>query len=282
MTVRIKRIAVNKKLINLLSFIIPALILFSLSITSCKKHEGKDYEADMKIHFGNFDGAFVLYDVKNNFYIKYNSDRCSKRYSPCSTFKIPNTLIGIETGVITDENFSLKWDGKDYGREQWNKDRNLSEAMKYSVVWFYREIAGRIGAERMQHYLDTINYGNKDISGGIDRFWLMSSLEISADEQVKFLTALYNDSLPFSKRATQIVRQIILLDSTNSYKFSGKTGSGYILKDSVKQELGWFIGAVQHPNGSIYIFAANISGKDADGMKAKEICINILKSLKIL
>jgi beta-lactamase class D len=36
-----------------------------------------------------------------------------------------------------------------------------------------------------------ISYGNQDISGGIDQFWLSSSLKISPKEQADFMEALY-------------------------------------------------------------------------------------------
>ena len=52
------------------------------------------------------------------------------------------------------------------------------------------ELARRVGSQRMQKFLADIPYGNADISTGIDKFWLGTSLKISADEQVEFLRRL--------------------------------------------------------------------------------------------
>jgi beta-lactamase class D len=223
----------------------------------------------------------VLYDFNNRYYIKYNEEQCAKKLSPCSTFKIPNSLIGLETGVITDENFTLKWDSTKYPIESWNRDHNLKSAISNSVVWYYREIARRIGESKMKEYLNKMSYGNEDISGGIDKFWLMSSLKISANEQVEFLKKLYSNKLPFADRTIKIVKDIIILDKNGKYTFSGKTGSGGNPENNSSQ--GWFVGAVELGDNA-YFFATNIetSGSDANGMKAKEITIEILKSLKIM
>lgn len=253
-----------------LLFIIAAIIL-----TSCGEVENKSYEADLGSFFGDFSGAFVLYDYNNKFYIRHNEEQCNIRYSPCSTFKIPNSLIGLETGVIKDENFVLEWDSVSRSREELNKDHDLRSAIKYSVVWYYQELARRVGEEKMRYYIDTLNYGNKDISGGIDKFWLDNSLKISAEEQVQFLHKLYTDSLPFSQRNMDIVKNIIIQDTLeNGAIFSGKTGSN-------GTDLGWFVGTVQL-GSNLYIFATNIVGDGANGMKAKDISREIIKTLKIL
>ena len=80
----------------------------------------------------------------------------------------------------------------------WWQDHTLRTALKNSVLWYYRELALGVGAERMKEYVTKLNYGNRDTSGGIDRFWLNTTLKISADEQVEFLKALYKEELPFS------------------------------------------------------------------------------------
>lgn len=254
------------------------LILTVLTFAGCTKKE--QYETDFSRFFNNQTGCFVLYDYNNKFYIRYNLSQCSKRLSPCSTFKIPNTLIGLETGVITDTNFSLSWDGTNYPIESWNHDQKLKSAIQNSVVWYFREIARRIGEARMNEYLEKLDYGNKDISGGIDKFWLSSSLKISANEQVEFLKKLYRNNFSFSDRSIEIVKDVILLEKYTDYTISGKTGSG---ADTVnKTSLGWFVGTITLGNNA-YFFATNIEGKEgeANGVKAKEITYEILKSLKL-
>jgi beta-lactamase class D len=131
----------------------------------------------------------------------------------------------------------------------------------------------------MKEYIGKIGYGNNDISGGTDKFWLMNSLEISADEQVEFLKKLCTNDLPFSERSLNIVKNITILDSNANLVFRGKTGSGNF--PDGKTGLGWFIGYISLGN-NIYIFSTNILGEDANGKKAKEITIEILKSIKIM
>jgi beta-lactamase class D len=136
------------------------------------------------------DGAFVLYDARRSMTTIVNPSLASRGFLPASTFKIPNTVIGLETGVIPDEHFSQRWDGVKRGRTEWNRDQDLASAMKYSVVWFYQEVARRIGQPRMQKWLNTLDYGNHDTSGGIDMFWLQGGLRITPRQQVDFLWQL--------------------------------------------------------------------------------------------
>lgn len=238
------------------------------------------YETDFAKYFEGYSGAFVLYDVNNKYYIRHNEEQCKKRFSPCSTFKIPNSLIALETGIATDENFTLKWDGTKQPFETWEKDHTLKTAIANSVVWYYREIARRIGEKKMKEYIDKIDYGNKDISGGIDKFWLTSSLEISANEQVEFLLKLITNKLPFSERTVNIVKDIMTLERNDMYVLRGKTGSGG--KESEKSSLGWFVGYLTLGDNA-YVFATNITAeKNANGPKAKAITYEILKSLKLM
>jgi len=138
-------------------------------------------------------------------------------------------------GVATDENFIIKWDSLRNPRQNWwtsppfdmwGRDHTLRSAIRNSVVWYYQEIARKVGEENYKKYLQQIGYGNQDISGGLDSFWLSSSLKISADEQLEFLKKLYANELGFSKRSTDIVRDILVLEKTEDYTLSAKTGGG--------------------------------------------------------
>ena len=198
-------------------------------------------------------GCFVLYDQNEDRYIRYNPKRCGDRFSPASTFKIPNSLIGLETGVIPDENFVLKWDGVKRWVPAWNQDQDLKAAIKNSTVWYYQELARRVGEERMKKFVTAFEYGNRDVSGGIDQFWLRGSLRISADEQIVFLRKLAADKLPVSKRTLDIVKKITVLEKTPEYTLHGKTGWA----QSTDKDLGWLVGWVEKDK-NIYFYAMNI------------------------
>jgi len=226
--------------------------------------------------FGNTKGAFVLYDFRNNRYIRHNETRCRRRFTPASTFKIPNSLIGLETGVVRDADFVIPWNRQRYPNEgrpaiapfiYWWQDHTLRSAMKYSVVWYYMEIAQRVGAQRMQKYVTQFRYGNEDISGGIDEFWRNSTLQISADEQVDFLRRFYTGKLNVSSRSTEIVKDIMLLEKTATYKFSGKTGAAPIETGGT---LAWFVGYLER-EGDVYFFALNMDGANYEAIRDERI-----------
>jgi beta-lactamase class D len=231
---------------------------------------------ELKSNFQGFTGAFVLYDLNRKRYIRYNPERCAERFIPASTFKIMNSLIGLETGIIPDADYVIKWDGTKYDIPAWNQDHTLRTAIQNSVVWYYQELARRVGEKKMQEYVDAAHYGNQDISGKIDTFWLEGGLRISAEEQVEFLKRLYKGELPFSQRSMNIVKEILVLEKTETYQLSGKTGSG----QRITPHESWFVGYLE-AQGNIYIFAANIEslGPDGNGDKAKEIALNILQDL---
>lgn len=195
-------------------------------------------------------GTFVLTKLNSDTLFCFNSARADSAFLPASTFKIINSLISLETGAIKDENEIIKWDGVKRFYAFWNQDQNLSSAIKISCVWFYQELARRVGKEKMQFYLDTLNYGNSKMGADVDKFWLQGDLKISAVEQIKFLTQFLNRDLPFSERNVDIVEKILLVDSTENYKQYAKTGwSG---------EIGWYVGYVIRQN-QIWIFAMNIN-----------------------
>nr|WP_234410397.1 class D beta-lactamase [Caldalkalibacillus mannanilyticus] len=227
-------------------------------------------------YFSNQEGTFVLRDLENNQTLVYNEERANTRQGPESTFKIVNALIGLEVEAVRDEHEVKRWDGTKRFLDVWNADHTLASGMKYSVVWYYQALARDIGEERMQEWLDKINYGNKDISAGIDTFWLNSSLGISPVEQVDFLSKLAQESLPFQPQHMKTVKRMIIQDEQENYTLYGKTGT------RPEPPVGWFVGFVKTTDNT-YVFAANVDGEGmTSAQKAKEITLNILKDHKII
>ncbi len=200
-------------------------------------------------------GSFMMLDLNNDKYLMVDSARCTQRFIPASTFKIPNSIIGLESGVINDEKFVIPWDGKSR-RKDCDKDLSLKEAIKYSCVAYYQELARRVGEVKMKEMLGKFNYGNMDISGGIDMFWLEGGLRISQTEQIEFLKKMYRYELPVSKRSIDIVKNIIVLDSNENYIFRGKTGWGF--QDG--KNIGWLVGWLE-TGGNAYFYAINIESE---------------------
>ena len=132
-------------------------------------------------------GTFVGYKVDDYLVIASDKDRSGEAMLPASTFKIPNSVIALETGVVGDPDKDIfKWDGVVRSIEAWNRDHTMRSAIAASAVPVYQEIARRIGAERMQKFVDLFEYGNRDIGGGIDQFWLTGNLRIDPVQQVDF------------------------------------------------------------------------------------------------
>jgi beta-lactamase class D len=233
--------------------------LSTIFLFSCALKKAK-IDNDLKQYFDakNVDGCFTMLDNSNGSITVYNMAMDTTRVTPASTFKIVNSLIGLETGKITNENMVIKWDGVKRWKEDWNKDLNMKEAFKVSSVPFYQEVARRIGRDTMKHWIDSISYGNKNISGPIDSFWLNNNLKISPDEQIGLLKRLYFDQLPFRKSTQQIVRDVMLQEDNTAYKLSYKTGWNTDEKNNV---LGWLVGWIEE-NRHVYFFATLIKSSD--------------------
>lgn len=253
--------------------------LFSCNPTSQKPEETENKK--LQIYFDKYElsGSFILYDLNNNRYMYVNPDQKDMEFIPASTFKICNSLIGLETGVIEDENFTIPWDSIDRGYESWNQDQTLATALKYSAVWYYQELARRVGEERMQELIDKANYGNKKIGGGIDLFWLRGDLRITPSQQIEFLKDLYFNQLPFSIRNQEIVKKIMIVEETDNYIMHAKTG--WALKNSV----GWYVGYIEKED-NVYFFVTCVQGDDFNmedfGRARIEISRQILSELKII
>jgi beta-lactamase class D len=261
--------------------LIPLICLILSACSPALQVPAAEVKPDLEKYFQGRKGAFVLFDQNGNLYTRYNPERCAEGFLPASTFKILNSLIGLETGVIPDENYVIPWDGTSYQIKEWNQAHTLKSAIKYSVVWYFQELARRVGKEKMQHFVDAAGYGNKDVSGSLDSFWLDGSLRISADEQVEFLKRFYAGSLPFSERSLKLVKELIVLDKTETYVLSGKTGS--VVRTEIFQ--GWFVGYLE-TRGNVYFFATNMESTNPDGLAngaaAQEISLDILRELNLL
>ena len=247
------------------------LLVFNLALASTwliQEHKVHSQTAeieqtvDLKQHFDSLgvNGSIIVYDLKGDRTYQHNPNRNNTEFRPASTYKIPNSLIALETGEIEDDVTILTWDGIERGLndspiEVWNQDLNLRLAFKYSAVWFYQVLARKIGHQRMQDFVSKIDYGNQNIGKAedIDRFWLSGELRITPQQQIDFLRRFYQNDLPFSQRTIDIVKDIAIVEQTPDYVMRGKTG----WEVSVTPNIGWYVGYLEQ-NDNVYFFVTNL------------------------
>lgn len=231
-------------------------------------------EVDLSSYFQGYEGSFVFYDTHADQFHIYNPKAALKRVSPDSTYKIYSALTALEAGVITPDSTAQRWDGTNQPFEAWNQDHTLSSAMKNSVNWYFNVLDGQSGLEKLQHSLNSIHYGNEDLSGGLSTYWAESTLKISPVEQVELLARLASGNLPFKPENLQAVKESLFLTKSGCVSLYGKTGTGAVNNKDIN---GWFIGFIQSSQNT-YVFAVNLQGDDcANGAAAGEIALDILR-----
>lgn len=243
-----------------------AVMLAGLAPSAAKDALRVEMQPDLGEVFSEADtaGTFAVLDAAGDRIVVTDRERAETAFLPASTFKIPNALIALETGVATDaETPTFPWDRVVREIDAWNKDHALGSAFKASAVPVFQEIARRIGPERMQHYVDAFDYGNRDIGGApIDMFWLNGRLRISAFQQIDFLHKLYRGDLAVSKQHQEIVRDIMYLEQSEFGTLRGKTGAvGIGVAPGSKPTLGWLVGWLEH-GSKPYIFALNLDVRE--------------------
>lgn len=249
-------------------------------------------QIDLTDEFQGFNGTAVFFNPEKNKYFIYNIDLAQKQSSPCSTFKIFATYVGLMTGNIDYEHSTRKWNGTKYWYDAWNQDVDLDFAFKNSCVWYYRRVINDIGKENMQSYIDQLDYGNKDISDwvGVQNtnetlldlkgFWIESSLKISPIEQTQVLNRIFlnlkqnhNDKITGEMKHTMLANE----DKKLGLKIYGKTGFGRVNGENTD---AWYVGMYEINNQIIYyaIRLDDPKNPNSTSAKAKEIAINIIKN----
>lgn len=213
------------------------------------------------------EGTFVGYKIDDYLIIASDKIRSGEDRLPASTFKVPNSLIALEIGVVVDPDKDVfKWDGTKRSIEAWNKDHTLRTAIAASAVPVYQEIARRIGPERMQKYVDLLDYGNRNIGGGIDRFWLSGDMRIDPMQQVDFLDRLRRGALPVSKRSQELVRGILPTTKVGETVIRFKTG--LLGAEPGKPQLGWVVGWAEKGKQHT-VFAMNMDCRTPEHIAAR-------------
>lgn len=200
-------------------------------------------------------GSILIFDETGNRYTSNDFARAKSGQLPASTFKIPNTIIALETSVASNPEHLFKWDGTDRWLDAWERDLTLEEAFAASCVPCYQEVARAVGPERMRTELDRLGYPGMVFNPEtIDNFWLGGDSRISQWQQIDFLRRIYHGELPIRPATQRAIREIMVIEKTTSYVLSGKTG----WSTDGENNNGWFVGFVERGE-KVYYFATNVS-----------------------
>lgn len=223
-------------------------------------------------------GSILIWD--DNKYYSNDFEWAKKGRLPASTFKIPNSIIALDLGIIENDSTIIEWDGEPRSRKVWEQDLTFNEAFHYSCVPCYQDIARKIGVQRMKNYLNKMSYVEmKFDSTNLDMFWLEGQSEITQYQQISFLRTFNEQRLPISKRTHTIMRRMMIIEENEEYTLRGKTGW------SVANDVDncWFVGFVETKQG-FYYFSTNIEPMehtDLDSLPSlrKTITMEALKSI---
>jgi len=234
----------------------------------------------VKEAFAGRDGVFFMVDCSSGVEFDSNPTESSKGLAPCSTFKIWNALCGFELGLISDPNERFyKWDGVPRSITAWNKDLNLREAFQVSCVPAFQNLARRIGANRMTQWIKTIGYGDRDISSGIDVFWLPAegrkTILISPRDQGNLLRKLITGQMSISTQSISKLKELMEVKKTDKSVLYGKTGS------SGSNDMGWFVGLLEC-GGRTYAYSCLLKGPKTAGRDARAAVEEILTTHNLL
>jgi beta-lactamase class D len=215
------------------------------------------------------------------------------RITPASTFKVAHALAALDAGVIQADEV-IRYDGRPWPHESYRHDQTLTSAIRDSVLWYFQELARRLGTERERAYLQKLDYGNADVSSGLTTFWLYQSLRVSPEEQERFLVRLFEDALPVSHDAQKLVRTALLqpagmvVNATGEHPFarpwpggtvvSAKTGSA---SRPDQPDVRWLVGHVRR-GARQWIFVSNVVGDGLAPLAAVELAASSLKAAGVL
>ena len=243
------------------------ILIFSINLFA------NDVELENLFKKYQVEGTLVLESLNTKKVDIYNEKRANTSFSPASTFKIPNTLIALNEGVVNKDSI-IVWDKKVREFDAWNKDQTLQSAFKSSCVWCYKEFASKITTKKYKEYLKELDYGNKTIGDDVTDFWLDESLKITAYGQIKFLKRLYSNDLPFKQEDINLLKELMIDEKSENYVVRAKTGW--------EGRYGWYVGYVETKN-DVWFFALNIDTKTKEDLaKRKAITLEALKTKGII
>jgi beta-lactamase class D len=234
--------------------------------------------------------CFLLHEVGVGEVRRAPAELCGTRLSPFSTFKIPHAVAALDSGVLTGPDVSFPYDGAAVDFPSHQRDHNLQSAIRDSVVWYFQRIATTLGPGRERAYLDKLEYGNRDSSSGLTTFWLGGSLQISPEEQARFMVQLYEDRLPVSKKAMQTVRELLVqpagmvVHAAGRQPFAGPWPEGTVVsaKTGRGADVAWLVGHVRRGSRAWVFVSAVVAPSKTRPLAAIELAAESLREAEVL
>lgn len=255
--------------------------LFSASLTVAQPQVEELPEARAALDATGFTGTTLIYDLNNERWMAGHAELVDTAALPASTFKLFSSLAALETRVIHGADEIIVWDGITRGRAETNTDMSLRDAFRISAVPHYQHLVREIGAGRMRVMLREARYGNMDMDGGLETFWLSGDLRITPRQQIEFMVRLYNGDLPFRPEVIRVVKDIALVEDAETYQLRAKTGLA-VVDDGANT--GWWVGWVEK-NNNVYFFATLLLAQNPDDSfipKRISVSRQILSQMDIL
>lgn len=241
-----------------------ALAVLVFSLHACAPNN-VTVEQSVEKHFieAGVEGCFALLDNGNGEFTVYNLARYrDSAFIPGASFDMVTALIGLQTGIIPSDSAVLKWDGTARPASSWNKDLPMYEAFRASAVPHFQEVARRIGRDTLQHWLDTLSYGTKQIKTRVDSFWLDGSLTLTPDEQLGLVKRLYFGQLPFFKVNQEMIKRAMIQEQNTAYTLAYKTSPG-TWDTARKKKTGWVTGWFEQDRQPRF-FVLNLESENPD------------------
>ena len=237
----------------------------------------------------------IIADANSGKPLLQRGPACSERVTPASSFKLAISLMGYDAGVLQDSAqpaLPYQPEYPDWGGEAWQRDITPTAWMKDSVFWYSQQVVKRLGQQRFAQYVQAFQYGNMDVSAvpvadpGHNGVWVMSSLRISAEEQVAFVRRLLRGELPVNAHAIDITARLTQYPTpVDHWTVHGKTGTGSPGSDNhydASQAYGWYVGWATQGVQTL-VFARLIQDAQAQkpnaGLRARDELLALLPTV---
>lgn len=265
-----------------LSIALLLLVSFTAMAETCKATKPINTDTGAP---GTREIAFIALDFNNQNCWVINSAGLRERHSPYSTFKIPHTLIALETGAVKSIDERIEWDPSKYPAqsfwpETWKKSQTLKTAFQRSAVWYYQALVPRIAPKQYKKWLARFNYGNQVFTPGSDQFWLNGEIKISPEEQISFLVCLIKNQCGVKNETVSAFESAALQETRNNFSLYAKTGTGPLDPDNYDGAFeGWYVGYIKDNAGKpVTAFAIYMQGESFSAIQnyRKELALRLL------